>query len=95
MQELTAMLKDTANRTVSFWLYGKSFQVSRAEDNDEVWIDINEYGHVKVRVKTEEELVIYIRNHVQQAPLFDEMILFNVKIKVCQNLHLNCDSEEK
>ena len=95
MEELCAIVRDSVDRTVLFWLYEKSFRVSHIEKNEEPWVDIQEIGHsTKVRVRTEEQLVTYIRNHVSLAPQLDEMIMFNVRNAVCKYSHLDCDSEE-
>jgi len=95
VKEICAIVRESVGRTVLFWLYGKTFRVSHIEDTDEVWVDIQEIGHsTKVRVRNEEQLVTYIRNHVVVAPQLDEMIVFNVKNAVCKYSHLKCDSEE-
>ncbi len=95
MEEICAIVRDSIGRTVLFWLYGKSFRVSHIENNEEPWIDIQEIGHsTKVRVKNEEQLVTYIRNHVSVAPRLDEMIMFNVRNAVCKYSNLKCDSEK-
>lgn len=94
MKELMEMVKESEGRSVLFYLYNKTFRVSHIEDNNDVWVDINEVGRsTKVRVRTEEELATYIRNHAKNTPEKDDMILFNVKIKVCHNLNLRCDFE--
>jgi len=95
VEDICTIVRDSVDRTVLFWLYGKTFRVSHIEDNEENWVDIQEIGHsTKVRVRNEEQLVTYIRNHVLLAPRLDEMIMFNVRNAVCKYSHLECDSEE-
>ena len=95
MKELMEMVKDSIDRSVIFFLYSKVFRVSHIEETDDVWVDINEVGHsTKVRVRTVEDLVTYIRNHEPNTPVDDGMILFNVKVKVCKNLNLRCDFKD-
>lgn len=95
MKEICAIVRESVGRTVLFFLYAKTFRVSHIEDNEEDWIDIQEIGHsTKVRVRTEEQLVTYIRNHEPRTPVDDGMIMFNVRNAVCKYSHLECDSEE-
>lgn len=95
VEYICSIVRDSVDRTVLFWLYGKTFRVSHIEDNEETWVDIQEIGHsTKVRVRNEEQLVTYIRNHVATSPVHDDVIMFNVKNAVCNYSHLRCGSEE-
>jgi len=79
MKKLIEWLSGVAYIEVPFCVYGTLFYISYQDSEKEVWLDIDPDDITKrKKIKTEKELTDYIRENVEQSPLCDETIMFDV-----------------
>jgi hypothetical protein len=72
---------------IPFYVYGKFFFISHLEQDGEVWVDIDPDEEMRsVRVRTDRELVDFIRSNVEQGLLFDEMVLGDVMDSIWRSI---------
>ncbi len=87
MKELFDWLREISLIEVPFCVYGALFYIAYRDSEKEVWLDIDPDNEAKLtRVKTEKELTNFIRDNVEQSPLCDETIMFDVKNAVCVSI---------
>jgi hypothetical protein len=72
----------------TIFLYGRSFYVSRVGGKiDDLWFDIgSEALEPYTKVRSNEDVIAFIRQHVPDAPINDRMIIFNMHNAVCKAL---------
>lgn len=80
MEDLMKWVSSSKGRSVRICLYDQVFRLSHLVENNEVWIDVDPDDESLVeRVSTPKELAYKIRSHVIMSPLFDEMIMFDIR----------------
>jgi hypothetical protein len=85
MEKILHWLSLSGECVLKIFLYDKFFYISRIGGQiDDKWFDINtEALEPYTRVRSPEELVVFIRQQVADGPKSDQMIIFNMTNAIC------------